>query len=117
MSTLRSLKNAIPKRKYRERSQPSWRQNKGFLEKKQDYKKRSRKYHQKEDQIAILRLKAEMKNPNEFHHSMINSKIENGHLIKLDKLDPNFDEDEYKRILKTQNQGLAKYQKYRLSKF
>jgi len=42
-----------------------------------------------------------MKNSNEFHHSMINSKIENGHLVKFEKLDSKFDEDEYKRILKT----------------
>jgi U3 small nucleolar RNA-associated protein 11 len=48
------------------------------LEKKQDYVKRAKSYHKKEDMIQNLRLKASLKNPEEFYHKMINSKMENG---------------------------------------
>lgn len=116
MSTLKSLKNVIPKRKYRERSQPTWRKNKGLLEKKQDYIKRAKKYHSNQKQLNNLKLKAQLANPEEFYHKMISSQIIDGELHKIEKIDPNFDEAEYKKILKTQNQNLVKYEKYRLKK-
>ena len=116
MSTYKSLKNIVPKRKYRERSQPKWRKNKGFLEKHQDYVKRARKHHQKTEQLNNLKIKAALANPDEFYHKMINMRMEKGNLVKLDKFDPNFDEREYQKILKTGNQNMVKYQKYRLSK-
>lgn len=116
MSTLKSLKNIIPKRKYRERSQPSWRKNKGFLEKKQDYLKRSKKYHKNQEQLNNLKVKAQLANPEEFYHKMINSQMINGEHHKIDKFNPNFDEEEYRKILKTQSQNLVKYEKYRLKK-
>ena len=101
MSTFQSLKNAIPKRKYRERDQAEWRQNKGHLEKKQDYVKRAKSYHKKEDMIQNLRLKASLKNPEEFYHKMINSKMENGQMVTREQLPDDFDEKEYRSILKT----------------
>lgn len=116
MSTFKSLKNVIPKRKYRERSQPSWRKNKGFLEKKQDYLKRSKKYHKNQRQLNNLKLKAQLANPEEFYHKMINNQVIDGEMHKLDKFDPNFDEEEYRKILKTQSQNLVKYEKYRIAK-
>ena len=116
MSSFKNMKNVIPKRKYRERSQPSWRKNKGFLEKHQDYKKRARKYNSKKEQINKLREKASLKNPDEFYHAMINSRVEDGQHVRYEKEDPNFNKDEYLKILKTQNQGLVKAERYRLMK-
>ena len=75
MSTYASLKNIIPKRKYRERSQPEWRKNKGFLEKHQDYVKRAKRFHKVENELNHLRLKAVLKNDQEFSHKMIRSQV------------------------------------------
>jgi U3 small nucleolar RNA-associated protein 11 len=119
MSSFKSLKNVLPKRTYREREQPEWRKNKGFLEKKKDYLKRSKRYHQTQDQLSNFRQKASLKNPEQFVHKMINAQMEGGDIINLGTREDreNFDENEYRKILKTQNQGMVKYQKYRLSKF
>ena len=76
MSTYASLKRIIPKRKYRERSQPEWRKGKGFLEKKQDYVKRAKRHHKTEDQLNKLRLKSNLKNDQEFSFKMINSRMQ-----------------------------------------
>ena len=73
MSSFKSLKNVLPKRAYREREQPEWRKNKGFLEKKKDYLKRSKRYHQTQDQLSNFRQKASLKNPEQFVHKMINA--------------------------------------------
>ena len=71
-----SFKNSIPKRKYRERGQLKKREGLGFLEKKQDYKIRAINYHQKQDKLDKLRLKASLKNPDEFYFKMIKSKTQ-----------------------------------------
>lgn len=73
-----SFKNAIPKRKYRERSQPTRRKHLGALEKKQDYKLRAKDYHEKEKKLDILRDKAYFRNPDEFYFKMINSEFRAG---------------------------------------
>jgi U3 small nucleolar RNA-associated protein 11 len=67
---LNNLKKYIPKRKFRERSQPEERKKKGFLEKKQDYKVRSIDYQKKRDRIEKLIDKARTKNPDEFYFQM-----------------------------------------------
>ena len=66
-----SMKNAIPKRKYRERGQLDWRKEKGFLEKKVDWKKRVGRYNRDQDTQKKKKLQASLKNTDEFYHKMI----------------------------------------------
>lgn len=68
-------KNAIPRRKYRERSQPERRKHLGFLEKKQDYLKRAKHFHTLEEQLSNLQEKALGRNPDEFYYAMNNSQF------------------------------------------
>ncbi|CAG9331515.1 unnamed protein product [Blepharisma stoltei] len=95
-------KNAIPKRKYRERSQPSRRKHLGMLEKHQDYKLRAKDYHEKEDKLNILRDKAYFRNPDEFYFKMIKSGFHNGKHLQ----DEEEDEPELLKKQKTQDSNL-----------
>ena len=69
-----TVRNLIPRRKYKERSQPESREYLGFLEKKQDYKKRAINFHKKENMLNKLKLKAALKNEDEFYFKMIKGK-------------------------------------------
>ncbi|KRX02490.1 hypothetical protein PPERSA_11830 [Pseudocohnilembus persalinus] len=111
-----TFKNIAPKRKYRERAQLESRNGLGLLEKKKDYKQRAVHYHKKEDKMNKLRLKAALKNPDEYYHKMKKSRqTKDGNIqyIDEDSEDENFDVKEYKKILKTQSQNLVKLQKYK----
>lgn len=70
-----SLRNAVKRVTHKERSQPTARQHLGFLEKKQDYKKRAVNYHRKEDRIQAMQRKATMRNPDEFYFGMHNAQV------------------------------------------
>ncbi len=72
---LKNLKKYIPKRKYRERSQLDSRKKLGFLEKKQDYKKRADNFHDKEKKYKKLKEQARLKNPDEFYFKMSKAKL------------------------------------------
>lgn len=87
-----TFKNRIPKRKYRERAQPEGREHLGILEKKQDYQKRAKNYHQKQDMLNKLRLKADLKNEDEFYFQMMKGKRnDEGKFVQNDDSDSDFD--------------------------
>lgn len=73
-----SIRNAISKRAYKERSQPASRKKFGFLEKHKDYVIRAREFHKKEDTLRRLKEKAANRNPDEFYFRMIRTKTVNG---------------------------------------
>ena len=77
-----SLRNAVKRITHKERSQPVSRQHLGLLEKKKDYKVRSRDYHRKQDALAILRRKAAERNPDEFYFGMNRSAVKDGRHTK-----------------------------------
>ncbi|KAJ8423615.1 hypothetical protein Cgig2_015704 [Carnegiea gigantea] len=73
-----SLRNAIPKRAYKERAQPHSRRKFGLLEKHKDYVIRAREYHKKEETLRRLKEKAANRNPDEFYFRMIKAKTVDG---------------------------------------
>ncbi|KAK9740710.1 hypothetical protein RND81_03G054800 [Saponaria officinalis] len=73
-----SLRNAVPKRPYKERSQPASRKKFGHLEKHKDYVVRANAFHKKEEILQKLKEKAANKNPDEFYFRMTRTKIVDG---------------------------------------
>lgn len=68
----------MAQRLHRERRQPECRKKFGYLEKKQDYKKRAQDHHTKAERLKKLKNKALERNPNEFALHMINSRLVDG---------------------------------------
>lgn len=103
---MKNLKNILPKRTYRERDQPGERKAKfGHLEKHKDYKLRAKDHHRKEDELNRLRLKAALRNPDEFNFGMINAKTVDGvHVVE--KRAP---KREVKRLKEMKTQDVAFY--------
>lgn len=71
-----SLRNAVKRVTHKERSQPQARSHLGLLEKKGDYRLRSKDFHRKEDRVKSMRAKAANRNPDEFYFGMHRSRVD-----------------------------------------
>lgn len=115
-----SLRNAVKRITHKERSQPQARAHLGFLEKKQDYKKRAVNYHHKEDTIKAMQRKASMRNPDEFYFGMKNAQIQDGKHQKTEEARRKELEDQIGpdavRIMKDQDLSYVRLQKQRDSR-
>jgi len=101
-----SLRNAIPRRPHKERSQEHGRRRHGLLEKHKDYSLRAKDHNEKKARLKILRQKAADRNPDEFHFAMLSSKTKNG--IKIaDRGNKALNSDVVK-LLKTQDAGYVR---------
>ncbi|KAI3952065.1 hypothetical protein MKW92_052737 [Papaver armeniacum] len=100
-----SLRNSVPRRAHKERSQPQARKNFGILEKHKDYRQRAKAYHTKENIIKILKEKDANKNPDEFYYNMIRSKTVDG--VHIPESEAKFTQDQL-MLMKTQDMGYIK---------
>jgi U3 small nucleolar RNA-associated protein 11 len=97
-----SLRNATKRVEKKERAQPTSRRSLGLLEKKKDYRLRAKNFHQKQSTLKKLKVKASLRNPDEFYFAMVNKKTKNG--IHQD-LANNTVSDDVLRLYRTQNVG------------
>ncbi len=75
-----SLRNAAKRVTHKERSQPAGRSRLGLLEKHKDYILRARDYEKKK-RLKSLKLKAALRNPDEFYFAMHKEATSNGELV------------------------------------
>jgi U3 small nucleolar RNA-associated protein 11 len=74
--TMSSLRNAVKRVTHKERSQPTRRAHLGALEKHQDYVKRAKDFHRKEDAVNAAKQRAALRNPDEFYFGMHKSVVD-----------------------------------------
>ncbi|GIQ89621.1 small-subunit processome, Utp11, partial [Kipferlia bialata] len=99
-------KKADGGREHRERGQTRERKHLGFLEKKQDYKKRADRYHKRQDYLRNLEKKAAERNPDEFYYGMAKKQTRSGvHVEVTGHLT-----HEEVSLMKSQDKGYVAYQ-------
>ncbi|KAL5818128.1 hypothetical protein ACOSQ3_026506 [Xanthoceras sorbifolium] len=98
-----SLRNAIPRRAHKERSQPHSRKKFGILEKHKDYVVRAKAYHKKEEALQKLKERAAFRNPDEFYFKMIKTRTVDG-LHRLESGANKYTQEEL-MLMKTQDIG------------
>ncbi|KAL3534529.1 hypothetical protein ACH5RR_002990 [Cinchona calisaya] len=98
-----SLRNALPRRAHKERSQPQARKKFGVLEKHKDYIVRAKAYHKKEQALQTLKEKAAFRNPDEFYFKMVKTKTVVG--VHRPESEANKYTPEELLLMKTQDMG------------
>ncbi|KAK0572933.1 hypothetical protein LWI29_000606 [Acer saccharum] len=98
-----SLRNAIPRKAHKERSQPQSRKKFGHLEKHKDYVVRAKAFHQKEEALQKLKEKAAFRNLDEFYFKMIKTSTVGG-VHRLESEANKYTHDEL-MLMKTQDIG------------
>lgn len=68
-----SMRNTVPRRPHKERSQPKAREKWGILEKHKDYSLRAADYNLKKKKLGQLSQKAKERNPDEFAFGMMSA--------------------------------------------
>ncbi|XP_004504747.1 probable U3 small nucleolar RNA-associated protein 11 [Cicer arietinum] len=96
-----SLRNSLPRRAHKERSQPSSRERFGLLEKHKDYVQRAKAFHKKQDTLQKLKEKAANRNEDEFYFKMVKTKTVDGVHRQVSE-DNKYTQDEI-MLMKTQD--------------
>lgn len=97
------LRNALPRRSHKERSQPARRANLGLLEKRKDYKLRAADYRSKQARLHRLREIADSRNPDEFYFGMVKRRTNKG--VAIAQRDTVALTEAELRVLRTQDAG------------
>ncbi|OQS03185.1 U3 small nucleolar RNA-associated protein [Thraustotheca clavata] len=99
-----SLRNAVKRREHKERGQPLERKKLGLglLEKHKDYVQRARDFHSKEKRLNAMKLKAALRNPDEFYFKMNTSSTVNGKHVSTNNNREKLTADVLK-VMKTQD--------------
>eukprot|EP00736_Rhodelphis_marinus_P008316 Rmarinus@m.20994 len=101
-----SLRNAVKRKIHKERHQPAARKKFGLLEKHKDYVLRAKDYHFKQKRLSKLQEKASFRNPDEFYHEMIHSRVREG--VHRKNAAPSIEAGTLK-ILKSQDYGYVSH--------